>query len=163
MDMSAFCIVQTTIDDAVRADDIAEALIERKLAACVQIAPVTSHYVWQGAAAKEKEFLLAAKARLADFPQIAAAIFALIAICGLCGAALVVFAGIDPLTAYLATSPGGADSIAIIAASSPVDVPFVMALQTARLILVLAVGPSIARFVANLVRPDAGPRHRGGE
>ena len=77
MDMSAFCIVQTTIDDAVRADDIAEALIERKLAACVQIAPVTSHYVWQGAAAKEKEFLLAAKARLADFPQIAAAIRAL--------------------------------------------------------------------------------------
>ena len=100
---------------------------------------------------------------LSRLPQIAAAIFALIAICGLCGAALVVFAGIDPLTAYLATSPGGADSIAIIAASSPVDVPFVMALQTARLILVLAVGPSIARFVANLVRPDAGPRHRGGE
>ena len=100
---------------------------------------------------------------LSRLPQIAAAIFALIAICGLCGAALVVFAGIDPLTAYLATSPGGADSIAIIAASSPVDVPFVMALQTARLILVLAVGPSIARFVATLVRPDAGPRHRGGE
>ena len=68
MDMSAFCIVQTTIDDEVRAEDIAEALIERKLAACVQIAPVTSHYVWKGAPAKEKEFLLSAKARTADFP-----------------------------------------------------------------------------------------------
>ncbi len=105
---------------------------------------------------------------LARLPRIAAAIFALIAICGLCAAALVAFAGIDPLTAYLATSPGGADSIAIIAASSPVDVPFVMALQTARFMLVLVVGPAIARFVARRAGPaasagagDAGaPRRR---
>jgi membrane AbrB-like protein len=97
---------------------------------------------------------------LSRLPQIAGAIFALIAICGLCAAALVVFAGIDPLTAYLATSPGGADSIAIIAASSPVDVPFVMALQTARFMLVLVIGPSIARFVAKRIRPAAGSRHR---
>lgn len=77
MDMSLFCIVQTTIDDEVRAEDIAEALIEGKLAACVQIAPVTSHYVWKDAPAKEKEFLLAAKARAADFDLIVAAIRAL--------------------------------------------------------------------------------------
>ncbi len=57
--------------------------------------------------------------------------------------------GIDPLTAYLATSPGGMDSIAIIAASSHVDLPFVMALQTARFLLVMALGPSLARFFAN--------------
>jgi periplasmic divalent cation tolerance protein len=74
MDMSAFCVVQTTIDDEVRAEDMAEALIEKKLAACVQIAPVVSHYVWKGAHAREKEFLLAVKARAADFPAIAAAI-----------------------------------------------------------------------------------------
>ena len=49
--------------------------------------------------------------------------------------------GTDPLTAYLATSPGGADSVAIIAASSNVDVPFVMAMQMARFILVLLVVP----------------------
>jgi uncharacterized protein len=55
----------------------------------------------------------------------------------------------DPLTAYLATSPGGADSVAIIAASSShVDVPFVMAMQMARFILVLLVGPALARAVA---------------
>ena len=74
MDLSGFCVVQTTIDDEIRAEEIAEALIERKLAACVQIAPVTSHYVWKGAPAKEKEFLLSAKARAADFDLIAAAI-----------------------------------------------------------------------------------------
>ena len=30
-------------------------------------------------------------------------------------------AGIDPLTAYLATTPGGSDAVAIIAASSEMD------------------------------------------
>lgn len=56
---------------------------------------------------------------------------------------------IDPLTAYLATSPGGMDSIAIIAASSNnVDLEFVMALQTARLFLVIFIGPVLARMIA---------------
>ena len=58
------------------------------------------------------------------------------------------FAGIDPLTAYLATSPGGADSAAIIALASNVDVAFVMAMQTTRLVLVLLIGPSLAGFIA---------------
>jgi uncharacterized protein len=52
------------------------------------------------------------------------------------------------MTAYLAMSPGGADSVAIIAASSKVDVSFVMALQTARFVVVLLIGPSLARFIA---------------
>jgi len=81
-------------------------------------------------------------------PQVLASILALMAVCGGFAACLTIFAGIDPLTAYLATSPGGADSVAIIAASSTVDLPFVMALQTARLLVVIATGPAIARFVA---------------
>ena len=56
--------------------------------------------------------------------------------------------GIDPLTAYLATSPGGMDSVAIIAASSNVDLPFVTALQTLRFVLVLIFTPMISRAVA---------------
>lgn len=81
-------------------------------------------------------------------PIIVAAILVLIAICGGFAVLLVYGAGVDPLTAYLATSPGGADSVAIIAATSPVDVPFVMALQMARFLVVLLTGPAIARFVA---------------
>jgi hypothetical protein len=81
-------------------------------------------------------------------PRVLASTLVLIALCGVLAALLVVLAGIDPLTAYLATSPGGADSVAIIAASSNVDVPFVMAMQTARFMLLLAVGPALARFVA---------------
>lgn len=81
-------------------------------------------------------------------PQIAASTLTLIALCGGLAWVLHRAAGIDPLTAYLATSPGGADSVAIIAASSKVDLPFVMAMQTARFMLVVLVGPGLARTVA---------------
>ncbi len=82
------------------------------------------------------------------FPVILASTLALIAVCGLFAACLVWFAGIDPLSAYLATSPGGADSVAIIAASSKVDVPFVMAMQAGRFLIVMFTGPALARFIA---------------
>lgn len=82
------------------------------------------------------------------FPMVFGSAMCLIVLCALYAVFLVMFAGIDPLTAYLASSPGGADSVAIIAASSPVDRPFVMAMQTARLLLVLAVGPFLARNLA---------------
>jgi membrane AbrB-like protein len=81
-------------------------------------------------------------------PRILVSIVALIAACGLVAWALVLGAGVDPLTAYLATSPGGADSIAIIAASAPVDFRFVLALQTSRLVVVLMVSPILSRYVA---------------
>jgi uncharacterized membrane protein AbrB (regulator of aidB expression) len=53
-----------------------------------------------------------------------------------------------PHSAYLATSPGGLDSVAIIAASSPhVDLSFVLALQSVRLLLVISSAPLITRLV----------------
>jgi uncharacterized protein len=88
--------------------------------------------------------LYAAKA----FPRVMACTLVLVLFCAGIGVLLVVFAGVDPLTAYLATSPGGADSVAIIAASSKVDASFVMAMQMARLAAVLMLGPAMARFVA---------------
>jgi uncharacterized protein len=82
-------------------------------------------------------------------PIIIASIFTLILMCGGLAYALHRVAGTDPLTAYLATSPGGADSVAIIAASSSkVDMSFVMAMQVGRLILVILIGPGLARIVA---------------
>lgn len=82
-------------------------------------------------------------------PRLLLAVLSLVAICGLLAFGLVHFAGIDPLTAYLATSPGGADSVAIIASSSHVDMSFVMSMQTGRFIIVLLTGPALARWVAN--------------
>jgi membrane AbrB-like protein len=81
-------------------------------------------------------------------PRIIACTLILIALCGAVAALLVWGAGVDPLTAYLATSPGGSDSIAIIAASTNVDVSFVMAMQTVRMIAVLFLAPVLTKFIA---------------
>jgi membrane AbrB-like protein len=81
-------------------------------------------------------------------PAVFASIVALIVMCGAFALLLVWYGGVDPLTAYLATSPGGADSVAIIAANSDVDLPFVMAMQAGRFLVVLVTGPALARFIA---------------
>ena len=81
-----------------------------------------------------------------------ASIAALIAACAGLGWVLAQVAHIDALTAYLATSPGGADSIAIIAAGTPVDVPLVMAIQTGRFVAVLIFGPALAKRAAKFTR-----------
>jgi membrane AbrB-like protein len=81
-------------------------------------------------------------------PQVLLATLILIAVCGALAFILVEAAGVDPLSAYLATSPGGMDTVAIIAASSSVDLPFVMALQTVRFVIVLFAGPPLARLIA---------------
>ncbi len=73
--------------------------------------------------------------------------------CGLMAWLIVRMFHVDPLTAYLATSPGGMDSVAIIAAASDkVDLSFVMALQAARFLVVLLAGPSISRLVARTLK-----------
>jgi hypothetical protein len=51
-------------------------------------------------------------------------------------------AHVDALTAYLVTSPGCLDSVAIIAASTlQVDLSFVLAFQSVRLLLAIALAP----------------------
>lgn len=97
----------------------------------------------------DRQLLLYAIGKL---PAVIAASFALIAACGCIAGLLVLLVDIDPLTAYLATSPGGVDTVAIIAASSHVDQAFIMAMQTLRFILLLAIGPYIAKLVAGLAR-----------
>ncbi len=84
-------------------------------------------------------------------PQVIVSVVLMIAFCGGLALVLVKAVGIDSLTAYLATSPGGVDSVAIIAASSKVDLPFVMAMQTARFLIVLLIGPPLSRWVARWV------------
>ncbi len=90
-------------------------------------------------------------------PLIIVCTLTLIAVCGAVAALMVVGVGVDPLTAYLATSPGGADSIAIIAASTNVDVSFVMAMQTVRMIAVLFLAPVLTKFIAERVSAANDP------
>jgi len=84
-------------------------------------------------------------------PQLLLGTLALLVGCALLSLVLVHFAHVDPLTAYLATSPGGMDSVAVIALSGPANLPVVLSLQAARLFIVILTGPGIARFVASHV------------
>jgi periplasmic divalent cation tolerance protein len=55
-------IVLTTVGDDARASDLAAALVERRLAACVNIVgPIRSVYRWKGKIERENEFLLVIK------------------------------------------------------------------------------------------------------
>ncbi|MGO9486019.1 MAG: AbrB family transcriptional regulator [Rhodomicrobium sp.] len=85
---------------------------------------------------------------LRAFPKVLLNVALLIAFSAGVGFLLTWILGIDALTAYLATSPGGMDSVAIIAASSHVDLPFVIALQMVRFLTIIAIGPPVARFLA---------------
>ena len=81
-------------------------------------------------------------------PAVAGAALGLMGLCGLLAWWLANVAHVDALTAYLATSPGGLDTVAVIAASTPrVDLPFVLALQSVRLLLVIGLAPLITRLV----------------
>jgi len=56
-----YCLILTTCGNRDEAEKIAELLVTRKLAACVQITPVSSRYVWKGALKKDDEHLLLIK------------------------------------------------------------------------------------------------------
>lgn len=91
-------------------------------------------------------------------PVIIGAALSLIAFCALIACGLMFLAHVDALTAYLATSPGGLDSVAIIAASSPqVNLPFVLACQAVRLLLVIALAPAIVNLVRRHGALSPGP------
>jgi membrane AbrB-like protein len=81
-------------------------------------------------------------------PVVVTAALSLMGLCAALAWCITQFTATDALTAYLATSPGGLDSIAIIAATTPqVDLPFVLALQSVRLVCVIGLAPLITRFV----------------
>jgi uncharacterized protein len=92
-------------------------------------------------------------------PEMLAGTFALIGLCGVSAWILMRVLHIDALTAYLATSPGGLDSVAIIAAGSHADVPFVLALQTFRMLVVVAIGPFVAKLLSRVAE---GKNENGG-
>lgn len=80
-------------------------------------------------------------------PQVFVATLMLIALCGLSAWVLTWASHTDSLTAYLATSPGGLDSVTIIAVGSDANLPFVLALQTLRLFVVILTGPAVAKLI----------------
>ncbi len=73
--MSTGCsIVITTTNSQESAQKIIAAVMEKKLAACVQVFPIVSHYVWKGELQKDEELRLEMKMRTADYPALEALI-----------------------------------------------------------------------------------------
>jgi periplasmic divalent cation tolerance protein len=67
-----FGVITTTValqDDAER---LAAMLLEEKLAACVQILKIESHYVWKGEANHAPELMLLVKTRASLFESVTA-------------------------------------------------------------------------------------------
>ncbi|MBS1154903.1 MAG: rane protein AbrB duplication [Proteobacteria bacterium] len=84
---------------------------------------------------------------LRALPVLLLATLLLIVLCGFSAWMLTRVLHTDPLTAYLATSPGGLDSVTIIALGSHADIPFVLAVQTLRVFVVILTGPWIAKLI----------------
>jgi periplasmic divalent cation tolerance protein len=72
--MTGFCVVLTTTDSEVHAERIVAAVLEAKLAACLQLMPIKSCYVWEGRIARDNEMLILVKAKIADYNDLAGCI-----------------------------------------------------------------------------------------
>ena len=77
MSDTRYVMVMTTCASDEQAARIATALLEKRLAACVQASHITSTYRWKGAVETEPEVRLLIKARSADYEAIAALIAAM--------------------------------------------------------------------------------------
>jgi periplasmic divalent cation tolerance protein len=67
--------VLTTVGSEEEAERIGAALVEQRLAACVQVVgPISSHYRWQGKVEHAQEWLCLAKTEAAHYTKLEAAI-----------------------------------------------------------------------------------------
>ena len=82
----------------------------------------------------------------------------MIVACALLGLLLSEVTGVDRLTAYLATTPGGLFAVLATAADSGSDVTYVLAVQVIRVFAMLLVAPLLARwFSRGRTRSPRGP------
>jgi uncharacterized protein len=80
------------------------------------------------------------------FPFVLASAVGLVLACAVLGWALAALTGIDGMTAYLATTPGGIESVAIVALGTGADAPLVLAVQMLRLLAVVFAGSLLGRW-----------------
>jgi periplasmic divalent cation tolerance protein len=70
------CIVMTSVPDQEQAEKMAKAVLEARLAACVQIQGITSHYWWNGKINKDAEQLICFKTSADKYDALEKAIIA---------------------------------------------------------------------------------------
>ena len=66
---TAYAVVLTSCGDRSSAKALARVLVERRLAACVQMLPIESVYEWQGKIEEAAEMLLICKIKRADYEE----------------------------------------------------------------------------------------------
>jgi periplasmic divalent cation tolerance protein len=69
-----YSVIISTFPDKESAKKAAKLLVEQRLAACVQMFPIESVYLWKGEICEDGEIMLFIKSRTEMFAQIAAAI-----------------------------------------------------------------------------------------
>ncbi len=72
---SAFVQVMTTMDDRKKAKEMAEELVKKRLAACVQlVGPIRSTYEWDGRLENSEEWLCVLKSKRSLYEELEEAI-----------------------------------------------------------------------------------------
>ena len=82
-------------------------------------------------------------------PAIVASTLLLMAACAGLAVVFSLLTGVDYLTAYLATTPGAIDSVAVMAVGSGADASLVLAVQMIRLLAVVLAGALVGRLWAS--------------
>lgn len=62
--LTPYCLVLTTTSTSSQAEELAKGIVERRLAACVQVQQITSFYTWNGESCTSPECILLIKTRL---------------------------------------------------------------------------------------------------
>ncbi|MEH0664815.1 divalent-cation tolerance protein CutA [Vibrio scophthalmi] len=65
-----FCIALTTTNSQALTERIIDALLEERLAACIQTMPIESHYVWQEQVCRDNETLLVIKTTQSNYVEV---------------------------------------------------------------------------------------------
>lgn len=68
--MADYCVVMVTTDSDAQARKLARHVLEKRLAACVQIFPITSLYRWEGEVQESAEVMLFVKTKTAVFDSL---------------------------------------------------------------------------------------------
>ncbi len=69
--MSGFILALTTVPDETKGREIARALVDGRLAACVTVTPASrSFYRWKGEVQEDAEYVLLIKTRKELFPEL---------------------------------------------------------------------------------------------
>ena len=68
--MPDLILIQTTVDTSEAAKKLARHLLEKHLAACIQISETQSHYYWQGELCCSGEWLLSIKTEISYFDEV---------------------------------------------------------------------------------------------